>query len=312
VGGADFVNEYKPAPASYTITATKHLLGRELRDSDNFMFELKDENSVLQTVENTGKKIEFAPIKFNKAGVYEYWVSEKTGNVPGVTYDETVYTVVVTVKDDDKGGVTASYTVNGVADGAIAFTNIHTPKPDDITVDFDIVKTVVNKGSEKIGPDGFKLLLDALADGAEDITEVTDENGKAKFTLTFTEDDIGNTYTYKLTEVDDGKENVSYSTKEYTVTVAIILNNDNELVATLTENGEAVTEIVTEFENIYDYTPKATPTPKPAPKPEADYNESPKTGNNANLILWFALLFVSGGGIFGTALYSKKRTRKTK
>ena len=35
--------------------------------------------------------------------------------------------------------------------------------------------------------------------------------------------------------------------------------------------------------------------------------ESPKTGDNSNMILWIALLFVSGGAVFGITVYSKKK-----
>ena len=34
---------------------------------------------------------------------------------------------------------------------------------------------------------------------------------------------------------------------------------------------------------------------------------SPQTGDNSNLALWFAVLFVSGAGVLGTTLYSKKK-----
>ena len=152
----------------------------------------------------------------------------------------------------------------------------------------------MNKGSEKIGPEGFEFVLENTATN-EKFNVKSDNVGKANFTLGYTEDDIGKTYTYKLTEVNGGKANVTYSNVEYTITVAIELNENNELVATLTKNGENATEIVAEFENVYDYTP----TP--------EYPDSPQTGDNTNLHLWFALLFVSGGGIFGTALYGRKR-----
>ena len=156
----------------------------------------------------------------------------------------------------------------------------------------------MNKGSEKIGPEGFVFLLKALTEGVADTTVETDQNGKAKFTLTFTEDDIGNTYTYKLTEANGGKANVTYSAAEYTVTVAISLNENNQLFAKLTQNGANVTEIVAAFENVYNYTPT----------PDAPNN--PQTGDNTNLYLWFALLFVSCGGILGTVLCNRKKNKK--
>lgn len=37
--------------------------------------------------------------------------------------------------------------------------------------------------------------------------------------------------------------------------------------------------------------------------------DNPQTGDNSNLWLWFALALVSGGCLFGTALYSKKKNR---
>lgn len=55
-----------------------------------------------------------------------YTVREIKGSDARITYDETVYTVVVTVVDDGEGGVSASYTVNGEADGEMIFTNVHT------------------------------------------------------------------------------------------------------------------------------------------------------------------------------------------
>ena len=49
----------------------------------------------------------------------------------------------------------------------------------------------------------------------------------------------------------------------------------------------------------------ATGTPTTPTEP-AD-TKSPQTGDNSNMILWIALLFVSGGVLAGTTLYSHKR-----
>ena len=146
-----------------------------------------------------------------------------------------------------------------------------------------------------------------------DTTVKSNEKGNGKFTINFTEDDIGKTYTYKLTEVNDGKGNVSYSTAEHTITVAISLNENNELVAALTQNGVNVTQIVAAFENVYDYTPTQSTEPdpgaehNPGTKPEPGKSNNPQTGDGAKLHPWFALLFVSGGGILAIALYSGKK-----
>ncbi len=302
----EFINVYvMDGEDDITLRGTKKLTGdRTQVNANEFEFGLYDATGELvEAVKNdVDGNFAFTTLKFDETDVpvngskqITYTVKEIKGTDIRVTYDETVYTVVVTVEDDGQGGVTASYTVNSDAEGLITFTNIYTSKPEDIIVEFDIIKTVINKGSKKIGPEGFEFLLDALADGVADATVKVDENGKAKFTLVFTEDDIGNTYTYKLTEVNDGKANVTYSGAEYTVTVAIELNENNELVATLTKNSENVTAVVAEFENIYDYTPVP------------EYPDSPQTGDDSNLHLWFALLFVSGSGIIGTTLYDRKK-----
>ena len=40
--------------------------------------------------------------------------------------------------------------------------------------------------------------------------------------------------------------------------------------------------------------------------------KSPQTGDNSNLMLWIALLFVSGGVVTGTTVVSKKKNRSVK
>ncbi|MBE6727255.1 MAG: VWA domain-containing protein [Ruminococcaceae bacterium] len=420
VEGADFVNQYNPAPAYYTITATKHLLGRELRESDDFMFELRDENSVLQTVENKGERIEFAPIEFTKAGIYEYRVSEKTGNVSGVTYDKTEYKVVITVTDDGLGQLHADMaviskeravngivfnniyvaapvtdTINGLKllknkkltdaefdfalisvlsgetievvkndqngrfgfditfntagiyhyevkevnthhshisydntvyaigyevtdDGngklkakriimiedttvdEIVFTNVNNPA--DITVAVDVKKLLENKTDETIGLDGFKFKL--TGDNIDEVVLVSDIDGNASFTLKYTLADKDKTYNYKLTEINTAIEGMVYDVSEVVADVKITLGEDGILKAEVTQNGEATQAITATFKNVYEGKPK------PEPKPEPNYPSSPQTGETTNLHLWFALLFVSGGGIFGTALYGVKKKRE--
>lgn len=67
---------------------------------------------------------------------------------------------------------------------------------------------------------------------------------------------------------------------------------------------------------MYDYTPEQ---PQPPTEPEVPQEpetpqepeepnvpESPKTGDNFNINLWLAILFVSGVGLFGTRTAVKK------
>ena len=45
-------------------------------------------------------------------------------------------------------------------------------------------------------------------------------------------------------------------------------------------------------------------------KPEPEVPDSPQTGDNSNLPLWFGLMGLSGASLIGIALYSRKRRRE--
>ena len=70
-------------------------------------------------------------------------------------------------------------------------------------------------------------------------------------------------------------------------------------------NGTAATEFEIKATSV-----KATEPTKPnePTKPDTDNTDKePQTGDNSNMALWIALLFVSGVGIAGTTVYSKKK-----
>ena len=215
-------------------------------------------------------------------------------------FDGTVYNVRIDVTDDENGNLTASrpqITVKDSSEGSdfITFSNIYTPKPDDITVDINIVKTVVNKGTETMSPEGFEFLLEDLENAENGLTVSSDADGKAKFTLSFTEEDIGRSFSYKLTEINGGIENVTYSTEEYTITVSVALDDEsNTLKANVTVNNKATKEPVASFENIYDYTIPTTP-------------DNPPTGEKYGIGMWVMLMIVSGGAAITLCIGKKRR-----
>lgn len=79
---------------------------------------------------------------------------------------------------------------------------------------------------------------------------------------------------------------------------------DNEFVPDSEIPAEKITFTNTYTENETETVPTPTPTPTPAPQKPA---ELPKTGDNAMIGLWIALLFVSGAGVVGTTVFSRKR-----
>ena len=54
-------------------------------------------------------------------------------------------------------------------------------------------------------------------------------------------------------------------------------------------------------------TPDPTPDPDPTPGTKPSKPNNPQTGDNTNLALWAALLFVSGLGIFGITLFGRNK-----
>ncbi len=118
-----FSNKYKAAPTSVTVGAVKKLEGKAL-EAGQFTFQLKDgDGKVIAEAKNDKNgSVMFDTVKFKKAGVYEYTVSEVNDKQADVKYDEHVYKIKVTVTDDGSGTLTAE-----VSDGSIVFTNHYKP-----------------------------------------------------------------------------------------------------------------------------------------------------------------------------------------
>ncbi len=297
-----FVNTYTAAATTVTLEGTKALEGRDLAAGEfefaiyaaNAQFEAQGE--AIEVVKNAADgKIIFSAIEFNRAGQYRYVIVENDTEADRVTYDTTVYNVLVNVTDNGEGQLVANVTVNeaGLNDNAdIIFNNVYIPRPDDLSVNIGIKKKVENIGVTVIGPEGFKFVLTNLAGGTPN-QAVSDKDGNAGFVLNFTEDDIGKTYNYTVAEVNDNRSCVTYDDTVYNIAVTVSLGSDNKLVATVTVNGTATANPVVEFENIYN----------------DPYIPSPPTGDYSNIALWLAVLFVSGG-IFTGAVYMASKTNR--
>ena len=302
-----FVNEYNADPVSVVIEGTKILNGRDIEDGEfKFMMLPADaeanvlEGATAMVAFNASSKFTFDALTFTEVGTYHFVIYEDaTVKAERVSYDETVYFVTIEVTDDQNGKLMASTPVitkqgSDEISQQISFTNVFVPKPHDLTVDLHINKTVVNKGTDVIGPEDFEFLLSDLSGEGDSITVKSDQDGKAMMTLIFTEADVGKTYSYKISEINTGRENVVYSDAEYTITITISLDEaTNALTATLTLNETAVTELVAEFENVY----------------EANLPPTPPTGDSSNLATWIAMMLVSGGAAL--TLFSRGKKKRS-
>lgn len=159
---ATFTNVYRAAPASIKIAAIKTLVGRDLRDGE-FAFALTGEGDaadISRTAKNDARgNVLFDELTFEAPGVYTFRISEVKGIEEGMTYDESVYTITVTVVDNGEGQLEASlsYTKNGEAVEAIEFRNTFTepktPEKPPVKPDTPIPPTTP-KGPGKPGKSG--------------------------------------------------------------------------------------------------------------------------------------------------------------
>ncbi len=135
-----FHNTYKADPVYITIQGTKILTGRTLKDKE-FGFSLYGEDGkLIQTVSNNAQgSFVFDSIVADEAGTYVFTVREDKGTEEGMTYDEAVFTVTVTVTDNLDGTFKTETTVkkNTAAAEGVVFLNTYTapvppsqPQPD--------------------------------------------------------------------------------------------------------------------------------------------------------------------------------------
>lgn len=124
-GPATFTNAYETTPADVTITAHKELLGATLTDGQ-FAFQLTGMGSDLRATNDAQGNVAFPHLLLTELGTYTYELRELNDGQEGVTYDERVYVVTVTVTDDGLGHLSAEVSMDA-ADGALTFTNTYTP-----------------------------------------------------------------------------------------------------------------------------------------------------------------------------------------
>lgn len=140
-------------------------------------------------------------------------------------------------------------------------------------------RTIVNFGNTPVWQDGKMVDAKAYHNSgvtADGVTYANDVNGS-------------NNSLYAEGYKDNAFDT---TTSEWTT------NADGKIIRTVTKTCEycGYEETVTEYRVTYYYS---NGTAKPT--------DSPKTGDNSSLALWFALLFVSGGAAIGTTVVSRKK-----
>lgn len=226
-GAFEFTNTYGvgPAPSSVTdqIKVNKKLKGRDLFEGE-FEFQLIEINADgSESVAATGKNaadgtVALNPVTYTAPGTHSYELREVAGTAGGVTYDKATRRVRTTVTDAGNGTLTVKHELvdaegNPTGDDSVTFTNGYEAAP--VTLKLGAAKVL--KGAElKAGQFGFEL---KSRDGKVMSTARNAADGSVTFdALTFKQ---AGTYTFTVSEVDDGQAHVTYDRAVHKIVVTV-------------------------------------------------------------------------------------------
>ena len=226
-GAFEFTNTYgvNPTPSSVTdqIKVSKKLKGRGLAAGE-FEFQLVEiaadgSESVAATGKNAADgTVELSPVTYTAPGTHSYELREVAGTAGGVTYDKTTYRVRTTVTDAGNGTLAVKHELadaegNAVGDTSVTFTNGYEAAP--VTLKLGAAKVL--KGAElKAGQFSFEL---KSRDGKVMSTAKNAADGSVTFdALTFKQ---AGTYTFTVSEVDDGQAHVTYDKAVHKIVVTV-------------------------------------------------------------------------------------------
>lgn len=226
-GAFEFTNTYgvDPTPSSVTdqIKVSKKLKGRDLAEGE-FEFQLVEINADgSESIAVTGKNaadgtVALNPITYTAPGTHGYELREVAGAAGGVTYDRAVHRVRTTVTDAGNGKLTVKHDLvdaegNPTGDGSVTFTNGYEAAP--VTLKLGAAKVL--KGAElKAGQFSFEL---KGRDGKVMSTAKNAADGSVTFdALTFKQ---AGTYTFTVSEVDDGQAHVTYDRAVHKIVVTV-------------------------------------------------------------------------------------------
>lgn len=227
-GAFEFTNTYvvNPTPSSVTdqIKVNKKLKGRDLAEGE-FEFQLVEiaadgSESVAATGKNAADgTVALSPVTYTAPGTHSYELREVAGTAGGVTYDRATYRVRTTVTDAKNGTLAVKHELadaegNPTGDDSVTITNGYEAAP--VTLKLGAAKVL--KGAElKAGQFSFEL---KSRDGKVMSTAKNAADGSVTFdALTFKQ---AGTYTFTVSEVDDGQAHVTYdkAVRKIVVTVS--------------------------------------------------------------------------------------------
>lgn len=322
-GAFEFTNTYivNPTPSSVTdqIKVSKKLKGRDLAEGE-FEFQLvKLAADGSESVAATGRNaadgtVALSPVTYTAPGTHDYELREVAGTAGGVTYDRATYRVRTTVADAKNGTLTVKHELtdaegNAVGDTSVTFTNGYEAAP--VTLELGAAKVL--KGAElKAGQFSFEL---KSRDGKVMSTAKNAADGSVTFdALTFKQ---AGTYTFTVSEVDDGQAHVTYDKAVHKIVVTVgdeaaDGTKTGYLSAKVSYEGDANMPPV--FTNSYAENPGTPGTPENPGTPGGGSDNGskggmPDTGDRS--LPAAALAVIAGTGALavagGAILYHRRR-----
>lgn len=233
-----FTNAYRVMQTSATIQGTKSLEGRELRDGE-FTFELLEGGRQVAMTSNDAEGRFSFDLTYDKPGEHEYVVREVVpGETRGVSFDTHEAVAHVSVSDNGAGALVANVTYPG---GDVSFKNTYAAEGTSARI------VAVKRLEGATLADGqFTFQLSDAETGTVLQSATNAADGSVTFALGYGAADAGKTFTYKVSERNDGQAGVTYDGSSYTVKVEVTDDGEGHLSA------KASTDDYLVFTNRYD------------------------------------------------------------
>jgi pilin isopeptide linkage protein len=248
-GGARFVNQYY-ASGSVDLTAVTELTGNRAAEigENEFTFIITENGKEVANGETlAGGEVKFTEIAYtqDEIGTHTYVITEDKGTNDSIDYTAEPLTVTVEVSDAGEGKLDAEATY---PEGGAEFVNAYHAEGS---------TTLTAKTELEGSPLMEKQFTFELKDDMGNVLQTTQNapDGVVTFEdLTYTEEDIDNSFTYTISETDSGVYGVTYSTDLYTVETFVSDNSDGTLTVQteITKDGQEETEML--FENSFEGT----------------------------------------------------------
>ena len=248
------------APASAGIAVTKSVKDDDWGNAESFTFEIAAGSndagvttpmpaSTTVTVTKANKVGSFGDVEYEKAGTYNYTITELNDGSDGMSYDVSDHTATVVVTKGADNALSATVTYDGGA-SSLTIENEYAPT----TATIEATKEFNDWGKA----DSFEFTLAAVTEGAPMPAEAVRTATEGAETVSWADIEYrkAGTYEYTVTETDGEVDGVSYDVTPHAVTVTVTKADDatNALTAAVAYDDGAEALTVT---NAYSATGEA-------------------------------------------------------